>query len=456
MAPHSPPRTALVLALALIPAPALAAPARPREAVAFVHERALDRSEFERFVGAEHLSDSDGEALLQDLMQVALVDADARRRGIDVTEKELQERLKQLETEHLQNTGGAADLAATLAEHGTTRTALQQLYRKTLLLEILVREAYSIDSRSPVPEEKMNLWLQDRVAKAVVVRTGLPEGILLQVDGESITEEAAGRFYLERLDPAGTRYRELLDQFIGIEVVEAAAHEAGIALSDADLDAALADRQRAMQQKPGFAEVTLREVLEKTGRSIEQLRQSRSFRTAIVLERLVDLRYPGATLERYYGERKADFDQRYGPTVRVRTVFLAAGSEGARATRFVKRTYGDAELELATLKQRIAEGKETFDGALARSEHPSRRDGGGLGYVGAATPNLGEVAKAALAAPAGAALLGPIREIDGVHLIQVQDRRPAPTYEQLRPLVRKQAMADLYQSLLQAAAVRRP
>ncbi len=442
----------------------LAAPARLLEpgagadglspgAVAAVDGAALSEESFCAFVGHEYRHEERAQQLTEVVIQQRLIDAEARRRGIAIAESEVEERLRQLEAETERETGGTRSLTSLFQEHGVAREQFLPFLRSTLLAEQLVRLEFRLPPGSAVPYEKTNIWLQDRRARAVLRRADLPAGTALTVDGLPITDAEIGRHYLA---DQPQRRGELLTEFIDSWLVRREAARAGIELTPGEIDAALAERDERVRGDARYAGASLEELLVRTGRDLAWLKDSARFRCQLLMERLVDLRLPGAELRAFYQRETDYFDRHFGPAVRLRAIFLRAGPEGAKAQGFVPRLYEDAEAELQALGARIAAGEVDFEeAARGRSEHASATRGGDLGFIDQSHAALGELACAGLAASQDRVPLPPVRVAEGVFLIEVTERRPKPPFEEIEAQVRRKAGADLLQGWRDAADIRR-
>ncbi|MBI4880687.1 MAG: peptidylprolyl isomerase [Planctomycetes bacterium] len=451
--------TCTILSLALLAAPPR--PLRPgadedglpAEAAAVVDGSVLSEEAFCAFVGHEYRHEERAQQLTEVVIQQRLIEAEAERRGITIAAGELEERLRQLEAETERETGGTRSLASLFQEHGVAREQFLPFLRSTLLAEELVRLEFRLPPGSAVPYEKTNIWLQDHLARAVLRRSDLPPGTALTVNGLPVTDAEVGRNYLA---DQPHRKKDLLTEFVDSWLVEREAAKAGIELAAQDIESALAERDERVRGDARYAGASLEELLAKTGRDLAWLKESTRFRCQMLLERLVDLRHPGAELQAFYEREIEYFDRNFGPAVRLRAIFLRAGPEGAKSQGFAPRLYEDAEAELRALGARIAEGEVDFaEAARGRSEHASAARGGDLGFIDASHPSLGELARAGLAAAQDLVPLPPLRVAEGVFLGEVTERRPKPAFEEIKAQVRRKAAADLIQGWRDAADIRR-
>ncbi len=441
---------------AAISAAAVAESARsaqlPENVVARVDARDITEAEFASFVGTETLHEPPAAELLALMEQDRVIELEAARRNVVASDSDVDAAWKRFDDEARRHSNGSDGIAATLAAREITDAEFRHELQRLVLLERMARQDFDIDDDDPVPPEKQTLWLQDRLAKAAIESVDDP-ALVARVEGTPITAEDLGRRYLVDLARRGRRDQQLLDQLIGVVVLEETSARRGIKIDEADLDRAIAEREARLRKKPGFEEAGLDDVLRKSGRSVERLKASRRFRAMLLLERLADRRYTDPELRKYLEAHRAELDKKLGAAVELETIFLRAGTEGARSTGFVKRGYDDAQAELIALRGRIERGELAFaDAVRTRSEHPSAASGGSLGAVRAGTPTLEALFESAFSQQDGA-LVGPVITPDGVHLARVVKHVPAPPFEEIREPLRAEARENYYKSLVADARV---
>jgi parvulin-like peptidyl-prolyl isomerase len=424
--------------------------------VARVGDAALSRAEFESFVAREHRGTEFANQALDDLISEQIVFLEAERRGFSVTDEQVNARFAQYEQEFVKSAreAGAKDLTSYLAANDVDLGLFRKKLRPVLLLEQLVRAEFELDDDEPVPQEKMHVWIGDRLARARVERLGIDSGVAARVDGVPIDVARLG----QRLVEASQRKKldEWLDELIGCVVVEQAAARQGLVLTDRDVDVGLDQWQKEFRERQQGGDVDLRRLLAEKGLSIDALRASRLFRAKLLMEKLVDDLYPDPELRSFFSAHRAEFMERAGRSVTMRVVFLKAGAPGAVEAKFVPRGYAEAERILADKRAEILAGTTTFAAvAKAISEHPSATQEGNVGQLVASTRTpLGVIAHKALAKlEEKPGLCGPIEATEGVYLVELLDVRPAPGYEQLATAVRARAREELFKTLKDGAGV---
>ena len=173
------------------------------------------------------------------------------------------------------------------------------------------------------------------------------------------------------------------------------------------------------------------------------LRNDPAIRVAALAHLWIDRSHTEEDLRAVYAAERELFDGRYGSGVEARVLLLNA----ARYKNDLNpRTFEEAEAELEELRGRI-DAPEDFE-RLARehSEDPrTRASGGSIGVVAAGSPGvpaeLREAIFAALEEHPGdvdGMLLGPLRLQGGCVLVQLGERRPAPTWEEMSTHVHRE------------------
>ena len=453
-------RSAIHLALVFVAATLpVAEAARPSDEARFeLNGEKIDEQTFHAFVGAEYRDSRDASAIFQSLYRERVIEAEARRLGVDVAPAEIDQRLSGIERQTVVESGGAKDLDAVLAETGVSRREFRLVLERSLLLEKIARHGYG-NPDGEVSDAKVTLWLQDRMKRAVIETRRLPSGVVARVDGEPITVAEFGRRYATQFPAGSERLRRLETECLRAEIARQAAQREGIEIDRPAVDAAVAERERALRARPGFGDTTLDEFLQKTGSSVAVLREKPSFLTQLRLDRLVtEVHHPGPELYFFYRSRIEEFDRLYGETVDLSVILLKAGEPGATQAGFAPRRVEDASAELSALRRRIEQGRHVFASiAQTRSDHPTAQAGGAIGWVGAAHEEFGPLASVALEADEDASLLGPIRHGEGVWLIEIHGRRPPPRYAGMIREIRRHAALRLLDGIArQAHVVRGP
>jgi parvulin-like peptidyl-prolyl isomerase len=208
----------------------------------------------------------------------------------------------------------------------------------------------------------------------------------------------------------------VLTELIRSEIVQQAADERGIDISESEIAA-----QRASVVESVGGEESFQQILEESNVSDEQLQttlRDQAIQTAIGEELADDV-----TDEQVRQAFEEDPQGQYGETVDVRHILTETRAQAQEAI------------------DRIESGEDFAEVARDVSIDPgSAENGGDLGTVprGATVPAFEE---AAFDAEVGE-LVGPVETEFGFHVIEVTERNPAPSFDEVSDDVRQQLEAQ--------------
>lgn len=224
-------------------------------------------------------------------------------------------------------------------------------------------------------------------------------------------------------------YRSVLDELINIELLYQAAQQAGLAASDAEVDADLEDLKSRFPNPQAFEQELAAESM-----TVDQLKAI--LRKDLSVQKFVEQKLASAAqvsdadVRSFYDQHQAEFQQ--PEQVRLRHILLRVPQDATAEQRQAVRT------RLLELRKQIVEGGADF-GALARehSEDPGSKAQGGELVVGpgqtveafesaAFSLNVGEVSDV-------------VETPYGLHLVKVEEKIPARTvpFEELAPRIRQ-------------------
>jgi len=151
-------------------------------------------------------------------------------------------------------------------------------------------------------------------------------------------------------------------------------------------------------------------------------------------------------LKAYYEAHKSEYEQ-----VRARHILIRTqGSPIALAPGQKELTDAEALAKAREIRQKIVQGADFADLARAESnDTASGAKGGDLGFFrhGMTMPSFED---AAFSLPVGE-LSQPVKSNYGYHLIQVQERKPTRTFEDLRPELEKNLGNELSRKFVEDA-----
>jgi peptidyl-prolyl cis-trans isomerase C len=225
--------------------------------------------------------------------------------------------------------------------------------------------------------------------------------------------------------PSVEFYREVLNQIIGIALLQQDAKAQGVTATDQEIQQQLAQRKSAFPTEDAF-----KQALAQAGLTEQKLRDQT--RDAIAVQKYIQSRLAksGAATEQatrdFYDKNKAQIQA--PERVHVRHILIRVDPKATAAAK------QDARQKAETLLKRIQAGEDFAKLAAENSDDPgSKVRGGDLGFVakGQAPPPF-EAATFALTKPNQ---LSPVVETPaGYHIIQFVERQPAGAipYEQVK------------------------
>jgi hypothetical protein len=445
------------------------APQSAPAVVATIDGRPLDAAAFARFVLVERGSSGAGADSLDHLVQQKLVDLECRRRGIAVTERDVEARLARLEKETRKETEGKLGLDDVLAAQKVDRARFVAQLPAAIACEYMMCDDYGLARDSKVPPEKQSLWFQDlRTRHAVEVdKAKLPAGVAAQLgdgekDGATIGRTEWGLALFQSL---GAKEADtLFDTFVDVQLVLAEGVRRGVEVTPKQLQNEVDARTKALVQKlkesgqPADG-VDYRSILSSRGEDPDEVIHGDHFKAEIVLKELAREKFGADAYRKYYADHRAEFDRQFGRRVRIATIFLRAAPQ---KTAKVTRTWTEAQDELEALGKKLLHGDVPLAEGFAsearlHSEHAaSAKLGGDLGLLTQAQlEQVGLTADLKLLDQRKGALVGPVTTPDGVHLLLVGESKGASPFEEIADQVEAAARRELLAELRKAAKVER-
>ncbi len=419
------------------PTAAQAPTADPRlesgRAVAISGVHAVDAAQLDRLLLERFGMASPGEQAVRFLAGVKLIEAVAAEHGLSVSDEELRSRLVALD-EQVRQAGAPNGLLAELANTRLSSEAFRETLRTALLHERLTRLALELPADEPVSPGSQELWLEQTLRERGWSRLPRPwvDGVVGLAGEEPITEAELAETLRAQLPQSDLRtaLRHLL--------LESAVEEALAGVPQAEREAAIEKeigRRRAeAKANPKYQGIPFESLLQAQGQTLELFRRDPDVRIAAFSTLAIDRRYDDAGLRAAYGAEQAFFDDRFGPAIRTRLLFLQAGPAATR-------DFAEAEEAALTLGRRVT-SEESF-AALVRERSEERNtapSGGDLGYVTRELPGLPEEFVDAIWSEAEGQALprlsNPVRLSAGVALFWLGHKRPAPPWDELRGHVR--------------------
>lgn len=447
-------RSGVVLALAalLLAAPrgASAEDALPKGVVARVHGKDVTEQDLRERLAKRWAATERGKQLLDQLIDDLCVDAEAGRRGVTVTDDEVAAYVKKIDTTIRAQTGGTRTIDDIYKEEHSTPAEFARIAREYVRRQKMAAEDLGGKAGDEVPEARLKLWLSSLRRRSGVKVTDLPPGVLAKVGDVVIDRDRYADALAKQLPE---------DAVIGARgdlVFEAAAAcaitAAKIEVTDADVETEMARRRARFADDPRVkgTGLTFDQFLRQSfGTSEAELRTDPVFRTRIGLERLLQKRISDADVKKTWEDNR----DAYGERALVRQIYIPAGDAGGK---FKMHTFAEAfELALRA-KAAVLEGTG-LPGTPTEGRRPLRD------VVTAVAKQFEEDAEKRKAAGEPVAwtranlvgdekltddvfkgdtgkLLGPTRSRIGWHLVLVEERRPAPSFDEVKDAVRKELL----------------
>lgn len=444
--------SAAALAAALAALPPAARPGEPAEKpAATVRGRPLPRSAVYAALGRKFLRGPGGDRILDQFLGETVARREQERRGATVSEEEIATAVEGARREFAERMARAGRkveegdaLDQFLRSAGYTLEEFRAHTRQYLALQKMARE--DLGARGEVPNAQIDVWLRDlqqrwKVATDPAV---LPPGAVALVGEEPVTEEQAGRWLartVKRHEVVGAVY----DAAFGAAVEERAARE-GVTLTDEETAAEVYRLRRRFLSEPSVEgtgltfEAWLRET---TGLTPEEWRRDPGVRANLLARKVLAAGLDAASVRAAWEKDPG----RYGETARIRRI-LVRGEDRASVFGSAGRPMAEARGIADRALEEIRSGKE-FD-AVARKYSEDNPAAGARGRPLEVAPQLGttllpqSVIDEVFRAKEGA-LLGPLKSVDGWHLVLVEKRTPAPTFEEARDRVRDDLVARALQ-----------
>lgn len=395
---------------------------------------------------ARHLRRRDrGPQAVEQLIGAHLTRQIAQRRNLLPTEAEVRAFWRELQ-DQLRASGRRPEEFA--AVRNTSEAQWLADLAVQMAQERIVRAELGLSPKERVSGDMLELWLKETRRQARIVDDPdlLPPSVAVRIDGVDVPMLELGMLLLRTAED--DERERFVRQVVYLHVLEAAAREAGIRLTDADLDDALRKRRDEVARDERYRGVTFDSMLQAQGLSAAALRELRTFRARVLLERLAAVRFPTAALAAEIATNRQHVLDRVGPRRRLGVLFLRALAE---PNALVPRSHEEARRLLAAARERLA--RETWDDIVrSDSDHgPSRLSGGDLGWHTRASTRLPEALLAAAFALPVDGISEPLCADDGCYLVKVLDADAEPSDAELLARWRDWKAQELSQRLFDEA-----
>jgi hypothetical protein len=439
---------AAVLLLAAAFAARAADEALPPGVLARVYGREIKEADLADRLVKRWAATDRGKRLLDQHVDDTCVEIEAKKRGVTVSEEEVAAYVKRVDETVRKQTGNARTIEDVYADNHTSPQEFATVAREYLRRQKMAAEELGGKPGEEVSEARLKLWLSALRRRMNVKLANLPDGVYAMV-GETAVDRAGYAKALKEGLPQEAVETAKLDLVLEA-ATEHALEQAKIVVSDADVDADLARLRDRFAKDPRVkgTGATFDDFLRQSrGTSEAELRTDRRYRASIGLERLLAKNVPDEAVKKHWDDNR----DAYGERALVRQIYLAGQEDGGK---FHMRTFKEAfEMSLRAkaavleasggLGTAPAAGKKPLPEALTAvakqfEEDKEKRTNAGEPVAWTHANLVGEEAlkKAVFAGETGT-LIGPIRSRVGYHLVVVEERRPAPTYDEVKDNVRE-------------------
>jgi parvulin-like peptidyl-prolyl isomerase len=389
-----------------------------------------------------------GRETLANLVDEVLLANEASRRHIVVTDAEVDCAVNQYDCRLKQ---AKTSLDAEMKSQGISIELFRSKVRIQLVLERLTREDQHIGKNDPVTNEQQKVWLKNKrdASKIELDRSKLTRGECALVDGTPIPDAA---FVRALLTSARKDVRKVADFMVQFVFAMHLLQQAGVELSDADIEQEFQERKRWFESNPEYRGIEYEAIVkERTGLDAAQLKASRGFRVNAAISKLGRKLFSPTDVKGYYDMNLGSF----GPWYTVRHLLIRGSDRTQRdISGKLIQPLDQARRQIDGIRADMVKGKPFEDLARMYSEHmPSKIRSGLLDPFtpkGAPTsfPELGEaVTKLEIGK-----VSEPILTSAGYHLVRVERMDPPKPLDQVEPEIRQHLATRYFNDALDKAA----
>ena len=422
-------RRSSLLSPLLLCAAAAAAPQAPDEVLATYRLDGRELTVTRADVALEmafHLRRRDrGREACEMMVDTMMTRAEAAQHGLTPTRADAEafwEKLKQ------QLRAAGVDPEGVAAVRNTDPEQWLNDLKDQIAQERLVRRELGLPETEKVSGDMLKLWIGE-ARKRHRIETDpeeLPVGTAVRVDGTSIALIDLGMLLL-RTSEDFERDR-FIRQVVYLQSVEAKAAALSLRIRTADLDRAVEARRAQAKKNPRFSQAKFEDLLKIEGLTIASLRELRTFRSQILLDKLVVAKFPDEALQQELQRDRAAVLALVGPRRRVGMIFVRALEE---PNAIVQRSFAQAKQHLIKVRERIAADGFAATASIESEHGASKRVGGDIGWHTEASEKLPPVIAKAAFALGTAEVSMPLQDENGCYLVTVLDKEPAPDDAQL-------------------------
>ncbi len=287
------------------PAPAPAAPLADDEVGRIDGVLVIKLADFDRYLATSYGRLPSGQATIQQILSEQIIRAEAQAAGLAVDASAVQGAVDALEAQARQATGGRHGLSDSLAAR-VSPEQMREAVALHVLHERLVRASAGLPPDAPVAQEDLAAWLQARLDTAALSEAPLDAPQAATWSGGTISKAEVGarlRSVLPEEDLAG-----LLNEMLGIVLVQRRAAAVGIALTPAEATREILERDAALREMAGSGDVTYDRFIQVTQQiSLEELLASERFGAEVLIRLLTERAWSEAGARHAWESNRALF-----------------------------------------------------------------------------------------------------------------------------------------------------
>ncbi len=384
--------------------------------------------------------------VLPEYMKLRLVEDEAKRRKISVSDEEVDRWLAEVDA--LVKQAGETGLDDLRKQKEMRTEELRRKGRQWVLYEkvsrAILKEKDPARKDEPLGGDAV-IFVVDTLYKDAPKETeGLPEGIVARIRGIDITEYEYGRALAVEL-PAANVLRSLRGLILAEEVV--------FLLGDRNLPTAeenqalrqwflQLEKDRIRKSLPNAPEeITdemVEQVLKQRGLSLELVLGSPALQAQARAIGHFEKSLGEEDVRRHYDERKGQ----YGEQLKIARIFLGARGQKIPGVGAPIRTLEQGKKESSAVYEQLKAGQDFGKLAREKSDDPDviRKCGGVLPFwITADMPGYEDHFKEAAKLPGGVISQPFFSQGRGYVILKLLDRKPAPDYAALKDTVRRDA-----------------
>lgn len=397
-------------------------------------------------------------AVLDAYVKQRFVEAESRRRGVIVTDEDVERYVADVARQVLQKTGGKTTLDEALAQEGITRAEMRRRTRTFMQRERLARDEFrkkdpTRDPKRELDESEIGFCVDQlfQMSEKQLDSKKLPPGVVAVVSGAPITEYDFGRELALALDR--TAVADALGDLVLVEETKLLVGERWPPAPEVVerhkawfVEAQKATLSHRVKDSALLTDDVVRQIVERNGLTLEEFFASPGFLAEAAARDHFLRSMDEERLRAYYEEKRA----RYGDRVRVaRIVVQARAQREVRQAGKPIRTLEQGKALADALYLRVTQGEDFAKVARENSDDADelRRSGGeSPGWVTADRPGweesfaaardlkVGEISRPVYSRVAGGAF----------QLVKLLERKPGPSFEEIADRVRRDAGHDAY------------